>query len=101
MSLITVTTENYDELTRNNTVLLDFWAEWCGPCRMVAPIVEEIAKDHTDLIVGKVDVDTQMALATRFGITSIPTLILLENGEVKAQSLGYRPKEELERVLGL
>jgi thioredoxin 1 len=68
---------------------------------MVAPIVEEIAKDHTDLIVGKVDVDTQMALATRFGITSIPTLILLENGEVKAQSLGYRPKEELERVLGL
>lgn len=101
MSLITVTTENYDELTRNNTVLLDFWAEWCGPCRMVAPIVEEIAKDHTDLIVGKVDVDTQMALATRFGITSIPTLILLENGEVKAQSLGYRPKAELERVLGL
>jgi thioredoxin 1 len=101
MSLITVTTENYDELTRSNTVLLDFWAEWCGPCRMVAPIVEEIAKDHTDLIVGKVDVDTQMALATRFGITSIPTLILLENGEVKAQSLGYRPKEELERVLGL
>lgn len=101
MSLITVTNENFEELTRNNTVLLDFWAEWCGPCRMVAPIVEEIAKDHTDLIVGKVDVDTQMALATRFGITSIPTLILLENGEVKAQSLGYRPKEELERVLGL
>lgn len=101
MSLITVTNENFEELTRNNTVLLDFWAEWCGPCRMVAPIVEEIAKDHTDLIVGKVDVDTQMSLATRFGITSIPTLILLENGEVKAQSLGYRPKEELERVLGL
>lgn len=101
MSLITVTNENFEELTRNNTVLLDFWAEWCGPCRMVAPIVEEIAKDHTDLIVGKVDVDTQMALATRFGITSIPTLILLENGEVKAQSLGYRPKAELERVLGL
>lgn len=101
MSLITVTNENFDELTRNNTVLLDFWAEWCGPCRMVAPIVEEIAKDHTDLVVGKVDVDTQMALATRFGITSIPTLILLENGQVKAQSLGYRPKEDLERVLGL
>ncbi len=101
MSLITVTNENFDELTRNNTVLLDFWAEWCGPCRMVAPVVEEIAKDHTDLVVGKVDVDTQMALATRFGITSIPTLILLENGQVKAQSLGYRPKEDLERVLGL
>lgn len=101
MSLITVTNENFDELTRNNTVLLDFWAQWCGPCRMVAPVVEEIANDHTDLIVGKVDVDTQMALATRFGITSIPTLILLENGEIKAQSLGYRPKEDLERVLGL
>lgn len=101
MSVITVTNENFDELTRSNTVLLDFWAEWCGPCRMVAPVVEQIAKEHTDLIVGKVDVDTQMALATRFGITSIPTLILLENGQVKAQSLGYRPKEDLERVLGL
>lgn len=101
MSVIAVTKENFDELTRGNIVLLDFWAEWCGPCRMVAPVVEEIAQDHTELTVGKVDVDTQMELATRFGITSIPTLILLENGHVKAQSLGYRPKEDLERVLGL
>ena len=101
MSLITVTTENYDELTRNNTVLLDFWAEWCGPCRMVAPIVEEIAKDHTDLIVGKVDVDTQMALATRFGITSIPTLILMDKGEAVKTLVGFRPKADILKQLGL
>jgi thioredoxin 1 len=103
MAYLNITKANFEAevIQSTNTVLLDFWAPWCGPCRMVAPIVEEIAKDHTDLIVGKVDVDTQMSLATRFGITSIPTLILLENGEVKAQSLGYRPKEELERVLGL
>ena len=101
MSLITVTTENYDELTRNNTVLLDFWAEWCGPCRMVAPIVEEIAAENPGITLGKINVDEEMELAMQFGITSIPTLVVMKDGQMVNKAIGYAPKKEILKLLGL
>ena len=80
-------------------VLLDFWATWCGPCRMVAPIVEEIASERDDIVVGKVNVDEEMELAIKFGIVSIPTLILLKNGMEVDKIVGYRPKADIEDML--
>ena len=99
MSEMKITKENFDEITRSGTVLLDFWAPWCGPCRMIAPIVEEIAAEREDITVGKVNVDEEAELAIRFGITSIPTLIVLENGEKKAQLIGMRPKDDILKML--
>ena len=89
-----ITKENYNEFVVNNpkTVLLDFWAVWCGPCRMMAPTVEEIAQDNPDIFVGKVNVDEEPELAQQFGITSIPTLVALKNGEVIGQTVGVQPK---------
>ena len=101
MSVITVTKDNFAEVTANGRVLLDFWATWCGPCRMVAPIVEEIAEENEQITVGKVNVDEQMELALQFGVTSIPTLVVLENGKTVATAIGYRPKAELEKLLGI
>ena len=80
-------------------VLIDFWAVWCGPCKMIAPIVEEIAAERDDIIVGKIDVDQEMELAMQFGITSIPTLVLMKNGEVAATMVGYRPKADILKLL--
>ena len=101
MSMITVTQENFEELVlrSDKKVLLDFWATWCGPCRMVAPIVEEIAAEREDIVVGKIDVDEQMPLAAKFGITSIPTLIVMDGGKAVAQAIGYRPKADILRLL--
>jgi len=99
MSVTTVTNANFDEFTRTGTVLLDFWAPWCGPCRMVGPIVEEIAGSRTDVRVGKVNVDEEMELAVRFGVSSIPALVVLQNGQVKTQAVGYRPRAEIEALL--
>ena len=101
MSVVHITEENFEELVLKNEkkVLLDFWATWCGPCRMIAPIVEQIASERDDILVGKIDVDQEMALAVRFGIVSIPTLIVMEGGEVKAKSIGYMPKAEIEALL--
>ena len=101
MSIVTVTQENFEELVlkAENKVLLDFWATWCGPCRMVAPIVEEIAAEREDITVGKVDVDAQMALAAKFGITSIPTLVVMDGGKIVAQAVGYRPKADILALL--
>ena len=101
MSIVTVTQENFEEfvLKAENKVLLDFWATWCGPCRMVAPIVEEIAAEREDITVGKVDVDAQMALAAKFGITSIPTLVVMDGGKIAAQAVGYRPKADILALL--
>ena len=101
--MLTITKENYDELVAacDRPVLIDFWATWCGPCRMIAPFVEEIAQEREDILVGKVDVDTQPELAKSFGIVSIPTLILLDGGKETARVMGYRPKAEILKKLGL
>lgn len=103
MEILHIDQNNYDELVlkADKPVLLDFWATWCGPCRMVAPIVEQIAQENDTIYVGKVDVDEAGSLAAQFGITSIPTLILMENGEVKATVVGFRPKADIEKLLGL
>ena len=100
MSVVKVTKENYQALVEaNDLVLLDFWAVWCGPCKMIAPIVEEIAAELEDVLVGKVDVDSDMELAAQFGISSIPTLVVVKNGVPAAKSVGYRPKADLLKLL--
>ena len=99
--MVNITSANFEELVLNNPkpVLLDFWATWCGPCRMVAPVVEEIAAEREDILVGKVNVDEEMALAVRFGIVSIPTLIVMKNGEVTAKHVGYCSKDAVLALL--
>lgn len=101
MEIKIVNNRNFHELVMESDkpVLLDFWASWCGPCRMIAPYVEEIAQEREDILVGKINVDEELELAARFGITSIPTLIVIKNGEVAATALGYRPKAEIEKLL--
>lgn len=100
MSVVTITKENYASLVaENKTVLLDFWAVWCGPCKMIAPIVAEIAEERSDILVGKVDVDNEMELAMQFGISSIPTLVVIRNGVPAAKSIGYRPKADILKLL--
>ena len=103
MSVLHITKDNFDELVVKapGKVLLDFWATWCGPCRMVAPHVEAIAQEHPEITVGKIDVDSQMELAVQFGVVSIPTLVVLEGGKTIATAVGYRPKTDLENLLGI
>lgn len=100
MAVINLTLENFEaEVIRSNVpVLVDFWAAWCGPCRMLSPIVDEIAEERTDIKVGKVNVDEQEELAMRFGIMSIPTLIVFKNGEAVRKTMGVQPKVA---ILGL
>lgn len=101
MSYIEITKDNFEEkvLKNEQTVLLDFWATWCGPCRMVAPIIEEIADEYDEITVGKVNVDEQPELAGAFSITSIPTLVVVKEGKIAAQAVGYRPKEDIVKLL--
>ena len=101
MSILKITKENFEEvvLKSDKKVLIDFWATWCGPCRMIAPFVEEIAEEREDIVVGKIDVDEERDLAIQFGIVSIPTLIVMENGEKKGQMLGFRPKADILKLL--
>ena len=100
MSVVKVTKENYQALVEaNELVLLDFWAVWCGPCKMIAPFIEEIAAERPDVLVGKVDVDNDMELAAQFGIASIPTVVVLKNGGPAAKSVGYHPKADLLKLL--
>ena len=101
MSIVHITKENFQSVVKESAkpVLIDFWATWCGPCKMIAPIVEEIAAEREDIIVGKIDVDQEMELAMQFGITSIPTLVLMKSGEVAATMVGYRPKADILKLL--
>lgn len=86
---------NNEVLTSNKKVLLDFWAPWCGPCRMVVPIVEEIAEENPELLVGKINVDHETELANQFGIMTIPTLLVMQNGKIINKAVGARSKEEI------
>ena len=100
MSPIAITKENYASVVADNAlVLLDFWAVWCGPCKMIAPILTEIAGEREDLVIGKVDVDSEMELAMEFGISSIPTLVVIKNGIPAAKAVGYMPKEKILQLL--
>ena len=100
MSAIKITKDNFENIkNENSTLLLDFYADWCGPCRMVSPIVDEIAAERTDIAVGKVNVDEEEALAARFGVFSIPTLVVLKDGKVVNQAIGYRTKEQILQLL--
>lgn len=100
MSILHINQSNFD-LVKNSDkpVLLDFYADWCGPCRMVAPLIEEIAKENPQYVVAKINVDDEPALAQQFGIVSIPTLIVMKNGEVVQQVAGARPKAQILSML--
>lgn len=96
-----VTEKNFEELVTKNegTVLLDFWANWCGPCRMMGPVVDEIAQSRSDVLVGKVNVDEEGELAQRFNVLSIPTFIVFKQGKEVSRVMGSRPRASLEELL--
>lgn len=101
MSVLNITQNNFQEevLQSDKPVLLDFWATWCGPCRMVSPIVDEIAGERSDVKIGKINVDEQRELASAFQIMSIPTLVVMKEGKVVSQTLGARPKSQILAML--
>ena len=101
MEVLTITKENFESevLQSDKPVLLDFWAVWCGPCRMVSPIVDEIANERADIKVGKINVDEQSELAQQFGVMSIPTLVVMKNGEIANKAVGALPKDEILALL--
>ena len=102
MEVKKITSREFDVLANGDKPLLvDFYADWCGPCRMLAPILEEIAAEHPELTVAKVNVDNDRALASKFGIVSIPYVALIQNGEVVASVLGYKTKADLQAALGI
>ena len=101
MATTVITKENFksEVLDAQGTVLIDFWASWCGPCRMLSPIVDQVAEQHSEVKVGKIDIDAQPELANQFGVMSIPTLIVFKNGQKVNESVGLIPKENIEALL--
>ena len=101
MAAININPNNFhsEVINSQQKVLLDFWAPWCGPCRMVLPLVEEIAKERSDIKVGKINVDENPELAAQFGVTSIPTLMVMEHGQIISQAKGARPKKAILNML--
>jgi thioredoxin 1 len=101
MAIVTLTKANFEAEAVNSDkpVLIDFWASWCGPCRMLSPVVDEVADERADIKVGKVNVDEEPELASKFGVMSIPTLVVLVGGQVRSQSVGVVPKEKILELL--
>ena len=101
MAELKITSENFESEVLNSTVpvIVDFWAPWCGPCRMLGPVIEQIANERSDIKVGKVNVDEEGDLAAKFGITSIPTIILFKEGKAEKQLMGVRPKAQILAML--
>ncbi len=101
MSVLKITKENFEAEVLNSDVpvLVDFWATWCGPCKMIAPVIEQIAAERQDIKVGKIDVDAEGELAVQFGVMSIPTLVIFENGEEKTRTIGFHSKAEILEML--
>ena len=100
MSVLKVNLNNFETVKNSEkTVLLDFYADWCGPCRMVSPIVDEIAEENPQYLVGKINVDEETKRAADFGVGSIPTLIVMKNGKIVEESVGARPKEQILKML--
>lgn len=103
MSIINLTKDSYhnEVMETEKVVVIDFWATWCGPCKMMAPVVEEVAKDYPDVKVCKVNVDEESELSNAFKIVSIPTIVVIKNGEIIDSVVGYRPKEDIEKIIKL
>lgn len=100
MSVLSVNKNNFDSVKASDkTVLLDFYADWCGPCRMVSPLVDEIAEENPQYLVGKINVDNEPELAGEFGVSSIPTLVVIKGGKVVNRSVGARPKSQILAML--
>lgn len=99
--VINVTKENFEQeiMQENGTVLVDFWASWCGPCKMLSPVIDEIADSHPDIKVCKINIDDETELAIRHGVMSVPTLMVVKNGEIVTTAIGARPKREIEAML--
>ena len=100
MSVLVVTKDNFSDILKSEkTVLLDFYADWCGPCKMMSPIVDEIAEENPQYLVGKINVDNEPELANEFAVMSIPTLVVIKNGKIVNQSAGSRPKQSILAML--